>query len=273
MRYFLHLGYDGSKYRGWQRQANVKSVQGTLENRLTRIFKTKITVYGCGRTDAGVHAAQYVAHINLAQQLNFDLKFRLNKNLPDDIVIYDVIRMRNDQHSRYDVNTRTYDYFVHFKPNPGLNKYSSLYPLSQEKLEQLDFNAMKQAVNLITTGNKEKNFRHFCKQPNLHNHTLCIIEFTQLWVSSEQGRMHFTITANRFLRGMMRIMVASLIKIGLGELSVSEFKKMLHNQGKPTKKKPALPSGLFLSEVSYPYLTLKNQDHLCSLLKMDHELA
>jgi tRNA pseudouridine38-40 synthase len=250
-------------------------VQETIENHLARIFKTKITVYGCGRTDAGVHAAQYVAHINLKDTLTFDLKFRLNKNLPDEIVVYEVILMDDHQHARYDATARTYDYFIHFTKDPVLDNYSTLYSLNQDRIqdkpEQLDFNAMKHAADLICIGNKIKDFRHFCKQPDLHNHTLCQVENAKLLVTSAHNRVHFTMTANRFLRGMMRIIVASLIDIGLGKLSLTEFKNMLNNEGEETEKIPAHPNGLFLSEVRYPYLTLKKHDHLCALLKTGYE--
>lgn len=267
MRYFLHLGYDGSKYRGWQRQAQVKSIQETIEKHLTRIFKTKITVYGCGRTDAGVHASQYVAHINLKEALSFDLKFRLNKNLPDDIAVYEVLPVKLNQHARFDAVARTYDYFIHFTHDPVLNNYSTLYELDPSELEELDFKSMKQAVVLLASGNAEKDFRRFCKQPDVHQHTFCTVEHAELSITTKNNRMYFTMTANRFLRGMMRIIVTSLMKIGLGELSLVDFNAMLHNQGAEKEQNPAHPNGLFLSGVRYPYLLLQEQEHLCSLLK------
>ena len=95
MRYFIHIGYDGTKYSGWQRQINTnKTVQEVIEQKLFKIFKKEITVYGCGRTDAGVHASQYIMHINLEEAPTFDLQFRLNKNLPDDIAIFEIIKVQ-----------------------------------------------------------------------------------------------------------------------------------------------------------------------------------
>jgi tRNA pseudouridine38-40 synthase len=271
MRYFLHIGYDGSKYRGWQRQAEAKSVQETIEVNLERILKSKVTVYGCGRTDAGVHASQYTLHINLEEAPAFDLKFRLNKNLPEDIVVYDVILMEDRQHARYDAISRTYDYFVHFNTDPVLNKYSTYYELEQGKNSstgtektKLDFKLMKKAATMLLQG---KDFRHFCKQPDIHNHTLCEVANAKLSVNSTESRMHFTMTANRFLRGMMRIIVATLIEIGLKNLSLEEFKIMLQNQGEETEKQPAHPNGLYLSKVKYPYLNLEEQEGVCRLLK------
>jgi len=268
MRYFLHIGYDGSKYRGWQRQAEAKSVQETIEVNLERILKSKVTVYGCGRTDAGVHASQYTLHINLEEAPAFDLKFRLNKNLPEDIVVYDVILMEDRQHARYDAISRTYDYFIHFNTDPVLNKYSTY--LNLENIEQepgkikLDFELMKQAATMLIKG---KDFRHFCKQPDIHNHTLCEVSNAKLAVNSSKSKMHFTMTANRFLRGMMRIIVATLIEVGAKNLSLDNFEKMLNNKGEETEKQPAHPNGLYLSKVEYPYLNLDEEEGICRLLK------
>jgi len=168
MRYFIHLGYDGSKYRGWQRQKTTrKTVQEVIEQALFKLFKKAITVYGCGRTDAGVHASQYVLHINLEKAPEFDLKFRLNKNLPDEIVVFDIIEVKENQHSRYHASARTYDYFIHWKKDPVLFRHSSFY-------EQLvvDFDLMRKAVVLIS---ETKDFKPLCKQPDLYKTTLCQI--------------------------------------------------------------------------------------------------
>jgi len=121
MRYFLHLGFDGSNYRGWQKQKNtLNTVQEVIEQALSQLFKKSVSAYGCGRTDAGVHASQYVIQINLEKAPTFDLKYRLNKNLPEGIAIYEVIEVRTDQHCRYDAVARTYDYFIHWKKDPML---------------------------------------------------------------------------------------------------------------------------------------------------------
>ena len=97
MRYFLHIGYDGTNYSGWQSQADAPSVQQTIEEVLSQIFKKEIPIHGCGRTDSGVHASQYILHINLYEDFDFDLKFRMNKNLPDDISVFDVLEMKDGQ--------------------------------------------------------------------------------------------------------------------------------------------------------------------------------
>ena len=128
MRYFIHLGYDGSNYRGWQRQKMPRNtVQEVIEQALSRIFKKIVTVYGCGRTDAGVHASQYILQVNLDEAPEFDFKFRLNKNLPNDISIFEIFEVGIKQHCRYDAVSRTYDYFIHWEKNAILHRYSSFY--------------------------------------------------------------------------------------------------------------------------------------------------
>jgi len=157
MRYFLHLGYDGSNYSGWQRQKNTpNTVQEVLEQKLSQIFKKPITVYGCGRTDAGVHASQYVLHINLDAAPAFDLKYRLNKNLPDDIAVFEFVEVNEDRHCRYDAVARSYDYFIHWKKDPVLMRYSAFY----EDLE-LEYDLMKKAAQVFL---ETKDFRAMCKQ-------------------------------------------------------------------------------------------------------------
>ena len=263
MRYFLHIGYDGSKYRGWQWQPNVPSVQQAIEKGLQQIFKSPITVYGCGRTDAGVHASQYILNINLDSKIDFDLVFRLNKNLPNDISVYDVWEMKEGQNARYDAISRTYDYFIHSYDDPILSKYSSNY-----ELDKLDLQEMQKAASIFT---KYEDFKAVCKQPHLYKHTLCTVTNCHLYVSEDKKRLRFTITANRFLRGMVRLSVSMLLKIGKGEISLEEFESVLINKIDFPEKEPALPNGLFLSKVEYPYLKVPSRTVFASFLKVGLE--
>lgn len=259
MRYFIHLGYDGSSFRGWQRQKNtLNTIQEVIEQTLARLFKKAITVYGCGRTDAGVHASQYVIHINLEEAPEFDLKFRLNKNLPKGIAVFEIIEVNEDQHCRYDAVARTYDYFIHWNKNPILFRYSSFY----EDLK-VDFELMKKAAALIF---ETKDFRPLCKQPDLYENTLCQISNCELFIDEEQGRMRFTITSNRFLRGMIRICVFFLLEVGCGRMTLDEFRKILTQETDLKEKAPAHPDGLFLSRIKYPFLELDNSHNLVKIL-------
>jgi tRNA pseudouridine38-40 synthase len=264
MRYFIHLGFDGSNYRGWQRQQNnPDTVQEVIEKALSRIFKKAISTYGCGRTDAGVHASQYVVQINLEIAPLFDLKFRMNKILPDSIAVYEIIEVTEKAHCRHDAVARTYDYFMHWNKNPLLIRYSSFY----EDLK-LDFDLMKKATALIL---KTKDFKALCKQPDLHKNTNCTISNCELFVNEAQGRLRFTITGNRFLRGMVRICVFFLLEVGSGKLSLAAFEEILSLENALTEKLPAYPNGLFLSKVEYPFLKLNDTHNLVKMLKVGLE--
>lgn len=246
--YFLHIAYDGSKYSGWQRQVNGFALQERIENDLERIFREKITLYGCGRTDAGVHASQYYCHIKLSDKADFDIKFRLNKNLPDDIRVFDVIEVEEEQHCRYDVTARTYDYYAHFYEDPFLEKYSTYY-----NVKDLDFESMKSAASLLP---KYQDFKSLCRRSHLFPDTSCDVTVARLFVSADMRRIRFNITSNRFLQGMIRITVHFLIKIGKGEMTLADFEEMLATQSEVKVKRQAPPQGLYLSKIIYPYLDL-----------------
>jgi tRNA pseudouridine38-40 synthase len=264
MRYFIHLGFDGSDYRGWQRQTETQNtVQEVVEQTLSQLFKKQVSAYGCGRTDAGVHASQYIIQINLNEAPLFDLKFRLNKNLPDGIAVFEIIAVNEDQHCRYDAVARTYDYFMHWNKDPGLMRYSSFY----EDLE-LDFDLMRQAAAFIL---RTSDFKSLCKQPNIYSNTLCQISKCEVFVNEEQGRLRFSITSNRFLRGMVRICVFFLLEVGSGKMTLEEFQEILNQEKEFKEKPPAHPNGLFLSKVEYPFLELKDTHSLIRMLKVGLE--
>ncbi len=263
MKYFVHIAYSGSRFHGWQWQTNAITVQGVIEEKLYCIFKKKINVFGCGRTDAGVHASQYVFHITIEDAFDFDLKFRLNKHLPEAIVVYEIFEVDEKLHARYHATSRTYDYFLHLYKDPVLGKHSSYY-----EIENLNIANMLLAANLIS---KHNDFEAACKQPHLYNDTLCKISFAKLYVDKAQQRMRFTITANRFLRGMIRILVGYLLDVGKGKISVSKFEQILANQVKTENRRVAYPNGLYLSKITYDGIVLQNQKNICSFLKIGLE--
>ncbi|WP_034058498.1 tRNA pseudouridine(38-40) synthase TruA [Lacinutrix jangbogonensis] len=264
MRYFIHLGFDGSDYSGWQRQNNtLNTVQEVIEQTLLQIFKKTVSVYGCGRTDAGVHASQYVIQINLEEAPTFDLKFRLNKNLPNSIAVFEIFEVTVKQHCRYHAVSRSYDYFLHWNKNPILYPNSAFY-----EDYSLDFEAMKKATAIISD---TKDFKAFCKQPHLYDNTLCEVTNCQLFINEAQGRMRFSITSNRFLRGMVRICVYYVLEVGRGKLTLEAFKQILNQEKKLKVTYTAHPNGLFLSKVEYPFLTLDASYNLVKLLSVGLE--
>jgi len=264
MRYFIHLGFDGGNFRGWQKQKQTsKTVQEVIERTLSKVLKQEISIYGCGRTDAGVHASQYVIQFYLENKPNFDLHFRLNKNLPNSIAVFEIFEVEEDQHCRYNATARTYDYFIHLHKTPFLVQYSSFYGGLK-----LDLDAMHKCTELIK---KSHDFRALCKQPDLYRDTLCRVFNCQLFVNEDSGRLRFTITSNRFLRGMVRYCVFFLLEIGQGKLSIDEFKRILSLELTDFNKHPAMPNGLFLSKIEYPFLELAESHYLIKMLKQGLE--
>lgn len=260
MKYFLHIAYNGSQFHGWQWQTNAVTVQGVIEEKLQCIFKNKINVFGCGRTDAGVHASQYVFHITIDDDFDFDLKFRLNKHLPNSIVVYEIFEVDAKKHARYAATSRTYDYFLHLYKDPVLGDHSSYY-----ELENLNVEAMQKAADLIP---KYNDFEAACKQPHLYDNTVCEITFAKLYVDETQQRFRFNITSNRFLRGMIRILVGYLLDVGEGKMTIDRFEQMLSSQLKVENKRVAYPNGLYLSKITYDGIKLQSQQDISAFLKV-----
>ncbi len=248
MRYFFHIAYHGTKYSGWQKHSGVVTVQQIIEESLSRIFKSNIKIIGCGRTDAYVHAGQFFFHCDLNEGWDFDLLFRLNKILPDDIAVFDILPVDGFPHARFDAVERTYNYYIHLHKDPFLSCYSALYPYSA-----LDFYNMKRAIALLPNYN---DYHAFCKCPERVKHTICNVSSATLYVSEDERRLRFEIMANRFLSKMVRIITGRLLEVGRGIMSVDEFEHCLKEKKPPKIIVPAYPQGLYLSKVTYPYLNI-----------------
>ena len=246
MKYFLHLAYKGTHYQGWQRQINGLGIQQVLEDALSRMFKQKVLLHACGRTDAGVHASQFFCHTIIEKAWDFDAVFRINKMLPDDIRVYEFIPVAPTANAQLDVIARTYDYYIHTTDNPFLAELSTLYLMKNPALE-----AMQAAANLLI---QYGDFRSFCKQPDLYPNTLCEVSFAALTIDVSQTHLRFRITANRFLRAMIRMIVGNLIKVGRKEMALEEFEAQLEIPQLTTHPVFAYPQGLYLAKVVYPYL-------------------
>lgn len=214
---------------------------------------------GCGRTDAMVHASQFFFHLDVEKEWDFDLLFRLNKNLPADIAIFEIIPMKDNQHARFDANQRTYDYFIHTYKDPFLSTGSALY------LEKdLDLDKMKEATAMLPNFN---DFRAFCRSPDEYEHTICNVTSAALFMDAAGDRLRFQISANRFLGRMIRIIVGKLLEIGRGELTLPEFHHYLSARETPKTIEPAYPQGLYLSKVTYPYLDIPARTKFSAILQ------
>lgn len=258
MRYFIHLSYNGINYRGWQRQINAPSVQETFEKRLFSLLKSKPVVWGCGRTDAMVHASQFFLHFDTDKNLPDELKAKLNMILPNDITVHDIVEVDSNAHAQFDATARTYDYFFHTYKDSFLSTRSAYY-----NIENLNTGAMKEACSIIINSS---DFRSLCKTPDKHNNTICKIEDAQFFTNGN-GRYRFNITANRFLKGMIRIIMGYMLDIGCGKLTPEGFNNIINERKPLSGVKLAYPQGLFLSKIEYPYLNIDTTGEFTDMLR------
>ncbi|MEO5911298.1 MAG: tRNA pseudouridine synthase A [Pelobium sp.] len=249
MRYFFHIGYKGLNYHGWQKNGKVLTVQQVMEEKLGQILKSPITINGCGRTDAQVNASQFFFHADIEKECEETFLFRLNRILPHDIAVFDIIPMEGLPHARFDANQRRYDYFIHIEKDPFFSEFSAQYLSLEVAVEKL-----KIATALLL---KYNNYRPFCTSPDKNEHTICHVSDAKWFISSNKKRLRFQISSNRFLAKMIRILVGQLLKVGKGELSLTDFEHYFINKETPKILAPAHPQGLYLSKVTYPYLDLK----------------
>ena len=249
MKYFLHLAYNGGKYHGWQRQSKVSSVQATIEDNLRKLFYPELTIHGCGRTDAGVHATSYYAHFVVRDEIDFDLIFKLNRMLPDDIVIHDLIPVHPKANAQLDAIRRTYEYHIHLKKNPFLFDKSSCYDLLDLDLEKI--------AKAVLSLKGEHDFYHFCLQPELHSSTHCNMEVSEFIHVPEEDRIIFRFKADHFLRGMIRIIVGRLLDIGQNKISLEELNRSIQLKQPNKYMKQTYPQGLYLTDIEYDFDKIK----------------
>ena len=244
MRYFITLSYDGTHYHGWQVQPNGTSVQEKLQWALSTILRQQdIQVTGAGRTDAGVHARMMVAHFDV-ETMNFelqDLTYKLNRLLPQDIAIQKIEPVSDGMHARFSAISRTYHYYIHTVKDPFLRASSC------ELHYPLDFQRMNEAAAILMTYD---DFGAFCKTHADVKTTLCHITVAQ-WHQTSTTSWYFEITANRFLRNMVRAVVGTLIDVGRGRLSLDDFRKVIEGKRRTEAGESMPANALFLEEVKY----------------------
>ncbi len=242
-RFFVYFGYDGTAYHGWQIQPNGNSVQAELQRCLSTLLREEITVTGAGRTDAGVHARKMTAHFDTEQTIDCkQLAYKLNRILPNDIAVTEVKEVASDLHARFSAIARTYHYYIHTQKDPFLRNSSC------ELHYALDFDKMNEAAAKLLT---YTDFGAFCKSHADVKTTLCQVT-TARWVQQSSYSWYFEITANRFLRNMVRAVVGTLIDVGRGRLSIDDFCRIIEGK-KRTDAGESMPAhALFLEDVSYP---------------------
>ncbi len=244
-RYALIIDYDGTDFLGWQVQPQQRTVQGEIEKNLSKVFKNFEGLVGCGRTDTGVHAKNYYAHFDLTQEIDIDLKYKLNKMLPPDIAIRSVLLVDKDFHSRFIALSRKYQYFIHGDKQVFERRTSFYYP----RLHHLDFGKIKEASQLLLEFDE---FLPFCKSNSDVTHMRCRMDLVQWQYDKENHKAVFTIQANRFLRGMVRLIVGMHLNVGEGKMEIEELRSALTEQ-KPLKLNLSVPAcGLILNKIEYP---------------------
>ncbi|MDC9721669.1 MAG: tRNA pseudouridine(38-40) synthase TruA [Urechidicola sp.] len=245
MRYFLELSYKGTHYHGWQYQPNAISVQEKINEGLTKLLKCKINIMGAGRTDAGVHAEQMFAHFDI--EVPFDIEvilFKLNSYLPDDIVIKTISQVTDKMHARFDATSRSYEYRIYVGRNPFL--LETTWQLFHQKL---DVDKMNEASAILLN---HTNFKCFSKAMTDIKTFDCDVTEAN-WVL-KNNVLTFHISANRFLRNMVRAIVGTLINVGLNKTSLNAFKKIIESENRSEAGFSVPARGLFLTKIVYPEL-------------------
>ena len=298
MRYFISLSYNGRSFNGWQVQPRQPSVQSELERAFSVYLGTPLSLTGAGRTDSGVHAVNYVAHVDIDEGLikPGDLPttiYKINAILPSDIVIHDICQVQDDAHARFDAISRSYNYFVHTAKDPFLGQYSYFYPY------ELDIDKMNEAA-LFLLG--EQDFTSMAKLHTDVKTNICTVtralwhpaapltfsplaEISSIRLLNQNGELStnanlkstgsddrhnyfipataktlcFTITANRFLRNMVRAVVGSLLEVGRGRKEPIWIKELLEEKNRSSAGNSVPAHPLFLTNIEYPYPTFQKK--------------
>ena len=244
MRYFIKLAYNGTPYNGWQIQPNAPSVQETLNKAFSVLLHSEISLMGAGRTDTGVHAREMYAHFDFDAPFDTQkLVYKLNSFLPKDIVIYAIFSVADEAHCRFDATKRTYVYHINTFKDAFLQEQS--WYLNQK----LDVDLMNEAAKLLL---QYTNFQSFSKVNTDVNTFDCTI-FEAHWTQKD-NKLIFTISANRFLRNMVRSIVGTLVNIGLHKINLDNFKSIIESKNREKAGFSVPAHGLYLTKIEYPYI-------------------
>lgn len=241
MRYFIELSYHGKHYHGWQIQPDANSIQNEIHKALSTVLQEEVNVVGAGRTDTGVHASEMFAHFDLNKELDKNYIYKFNSVLPNDIVIHDLFKVDNEKHARFDAVNRSYEYRIWLGRNVFL-----LDTTLQLHYKTLDVDLMNEACRSLF---KYKDFEAFSKvQTEVHTF-LCDIT-RAVWIQ-DGNTLTFHITANRFLRNMVRAIVGTLIEVGEHKIGIEEFEKIIESKNRSNAGTSVPAKGLFLTKVTY----------------------
>jgi len=256
-RYFLEICYDGTNYKGLQIQKHAVSIQQVINEGLSTILNTAkpVKTICASRTDSGVHALQNYLHFDTEQAIPEDFLFRINCFVPKDIVIKKIIPVESQAHCRFDAIQRTYEYIVYFEKNPFMQNRGYCYSYNHVNPGQdLDIAQMNRAAKLLK---KYKDYTAFCKARTDVKNKICLITHAKWTLNKNQNQLSFSISSNRFLRGMVRGLVGTLLRVGTGEHSVEDFRKIIEGQDRSKVDFSPPPQGLYLKKINF-----KNQKSL-----------
>lgn len=242
MRYFIRFSYRGTAFHGSQVQPNGHTVQAELEHAMATILRQPVTTTFAGRTDAGVHADCMIAHFNMESELPINLCGRLNSLLSDAIAIQSIEKVKSDAHARFDATQRTYHYRIITKKDPFL------YLTRTRVQEGLDYEAMNRAAQLLLG---KQDFASFCRTHTDVKTTLCDIKEAR-WIVENEHMAYFCITADRFLRNMVRAVVGTLLEVGRGRMTEKQFAEVIIAKDRCKAGHSAPAEGLSLIEIQYP---------------------
>lgn len=241
LRYFIELSYNGKNYHGWQIQPDAISVQEKLNYALSTIFQEKIEVVGAGRTDAGVHASQMFAHFNIEKELKGEVVFKLNSILPNDIAVQQVFLVDDEKHARFDAVSRSYEYKIWLGRNPFSLDFSW-----QIHSQRPNINLMNEAAKLLL---EYTDFQTFSKVKTEVYTFNC--DVTEAFWQQKDNELTFHISANRFLRNMVRAIVGTLLDVGLEKISIDDFRKIIESKNRGNAGLSVPAKGLFLTQIKY----------------------
>lgn len=246
MRYFIQLAYNGTPFFGWQRQPQQISVQEVIEDCLSKLLHEPIAIVGCGRTDTGVHAKEFYAHFDVAADLEeaacAELVRRLNSFLPKEIVVFKMFAVSAAAHARFDATARTYRYYLNTTKNPFTAALA--YPF----FLPLDIDKMNEAAAILL---RTQDFTSFSKVHTQVNNNICHVT-TAFWQRRGE-QLVFEITANRFLRNMVRAIVGTLLQVGTGKLSIKDFEAIIERKDRCSAGMSVPAKALFLEQVEFDF--------------------
>ncbi|MDN3607121.1 tRNA pseudouridine(38-40) synthase TruA [Kaistella yonginensis] len=243
MRYCIEFSYSGKNYFGYQIQPNEISVQEVLEKALSTILREEIKITGAGRTDTGVHAKKIIAHFNTEKKPGEQLVYQLNSFLPEDIAVKKIFGVRNDFHARFDATFRTYEYYIDLEKNPFTQ--DSAWQIWKR---DLDVDRMNEACKILF---EYEDFTSFSKLHTENKTNNCKI-FKAYW-EQNGSELKFTISADRFLRNMVRAIVGTMVEVGNGKIEASDLRKIIEDKNRNSAGTSAPAQGLFLVDVGYDF--------------------